>query len=57
MIKEYTAYYDEYNMEGIQFTFTNGVTTKTTEVFGITQDRLGPKPKVTVEVNEPLSSW
>ena len=39
MIKEYTAYYDEYNMEGVQFTFTNGFRTETTEVFGVT-DRM-----------------
>jgi hypothetical protein len=31
----YEAWYDSYNIEGMQFTFNNGVEDKTTDVFGL----------------------
>ena len=37
MIQDYTVWYDEFNIKGVSFTFTNGSETNTTGVFGVTQ--------------------
>jgi len=52
----YTTWQDEYNIKGIQFTFSNGNETETTEVFGITRDKNGEKQKTMVLVNDSIKS-
>jgi len=53
----YEAWYDSYNVEGMQFTFNNGVEEKTTQVFGLTKDRRGtPVESVQVTLKEQVRS-
>lgn len=55
-IKEFTAWYDEYNIKGIRFTFDNGESIKISDTYGVTSDKSGPKQSVNVTVNEAARS-
>ena len=55
-IKEFTAWFDEYNIKGIRFTFDNGENIKISDTFGVTSDKSGLKQSVNVTVNEPVKS-
>ena len=38
-LKSYRTWYDDYNIEGMQFTFTNGEEDVSSDVYGLTMDR------------------
>lgn len=56
LIKEYTVWYDEFNIKGIRFTFDNGESVKISEIFGKTADKMGPKQSINVTVNSAVKS-
>jgi len=51
------AWYDDYNIEGMQFTFSNGLEQYKTKLFGLNVDRRGIEVKsAEIEVKEPIKS-
>jgi hypothetical protein len=56
IVQNFTAWYDDYNIKGIQFAFQNDNSSIVTDLFGITADKNGNKTNVTVAVGVPIQS-
>ena len=57
VLTEIEAYYDDYNIEGMQFTFSNGIEEYKTKLFGLNVDRRGlAVDSQVIDIKQPIKS-